>query len=320
MTEKSAKPHQPCDVTVTVSGDRGSGKSYLIAVLAQALRGAGHTATTEDHIPSALKAISDLSQPYNVTFREADPTLRDEATAVLHEAADEITTLRQQNEELRTKASELEQRVLAGIADDYRTNAVFLESATRDREAQAEIAVLRKQVETLRVFQPRLPDAEIARLFSTAMTYMREAVVIEMGRGDLNQQVDALKRKSITMRNEAEAREREAEAMIRHAITGERPAAVTPATIQAERRSAARTLSASDKLALANGADPDLLVGGTTKSAHAAHVIADSLDDHTQAIAEDMARVTAQGLAEGGGEASLASAIERSLIAGAGSN
>lgn len=60
------------EVVVTVSGAKGSGKTTLIAVLAQALSGAGHTVTVPEDTPSAMRAIADLTRQYDVRFDEAD--------------------------------------------------------------------------------------------------------------------------------------------------------------------------------------------------------------------------------------------------------
>lgn len=271
MTDKT----KPCDVTVTVSGDRGSGKSYLIAVLAQALRGAGHTAITQDHIPSALKAITDLSRPYNVTFREQAAEKVEEVVGVLNDAVDEITTLRER------------------VADLEENNEYLLAQVAHLRVVQPERA-------------PALPQAEVDRLITAALTHVRDATIIEQQRHELQRRADDLKAQSRKMHDEAEARGREARAMLFHALTGERPATVNPTLDRMRRQVASRALSAEDKLAIANGADPLHIGAGA-----AGLIIADSLDEEAHAIADDMAEVAAGGSTD----MTMASVIERQLRA-----
>lgn len=262
MTDKT----KTCEVTVTVSGDRGSGKTTLMAVLAQALRGAGHDVVVPDHTPSASRAISDLSLPYRVTFHELEPG--HESLTVKIDSSDVSDALREATEKLAAMRE-------------------LLDQAEQDSAELA--AALSKTTDELNDLRGRIPTpAQAAAMIDKALTFAHESAIIDMDRQEVNRRTDELKAESAKMRRESEARIAEARALIREALTGERPRAKTPADIQMERRAAARQLSAQDKLALANGARP-------------------------VTAAE---QVVAAALGEGG-EASLASAIERELTAAA---
>lgn len=236
-------PQQACEVTVTVSGERGSGKSYLIAVLAQALRGAGHEAITPHNTPSAIQAISDLSRPYSVVFLESKPDEKAQAVQAIDGAISEIESLRAQVIKLEAERTALK----AALGREH--GRLF--------ELEQRNAYLEQQVRA-NVTNGLSPD-EINRLINRALTHARDGAKIEEARLEVLRRAESLKTDANKMRDEAEARQREAKAMLYQVFTGHRPAPLTPAQIQMERRNAARTLSASDKLALANGADLDLL-------------------------------------------------------------
>jgi hypothetical protein len=57
-------------ITVTVSGDRNSGKTTLIAVVAHALENSNHRVHKPDHVPNAFAAIADLHEQFDITFVE----------------------------------------------------------------------------------------------------------------------------------------------------------------------------------------------------------------------------------------------------------
>ncbi len=74
-------------ITITVSGERGSGKTTLIAILAQALSNAGHAVATERHVPNGTTAMLDLREQFVLTFNEVDadadtPTVEDVISVV----------------------------------------------------------------------------------------------------------------------------------------------------------------------------------------------------------------------------------------------
>lgn len=284
--------NKTCEVTVTVSGDPGSGKSTLIAVLSQALIGAGHAVDVPYGTPTAIQAITDLSRPYLVTFAEQDG------------------------------------RIVAPPADAEAANAKIARLEERLSEFRA---ALLERTQQLSEAQARIPDPAVAaELVRKALTFARESAIIERDRQDLNRRTEDLKAESAKMRDEADARMVEARDLLTEALTGYRPPRKTPAQRQMERRAAARNLSASDKLALANGKTP---------SSAEEHVIAGAIDDNAVAIAEAMAQdgqgvgyrppvpaqttpLTAREAAWAGpevaaratGESTLASLIERSLL------
>lgn len=230
MTDKT----KTCDVTVTVSGARGSGKTTLMAVLAQALRGAGHEVDVPDHTPSASRAISDLSLPYRVTFRELEPgqeslTLKIDAgdvSGVVEEAAAQIKALQE-----------------------------AFDLAQQDK---AELAItLMERNQALQDLRQRIPDPDAAAaLIAKALTFARDSAIIDRDRQEVVLRTESLKQESAKMRRESEARLAEARALMMEALTGRPQAKKTPVDVQMDRRAAARQLSADDKLALANGARP----------------------------------------------------------------
>lgn len=289
MNEKN----KTCEVTVTVSGDRNAGKSTLIAVLSQALLGAGHGVNIPKDTPSAISAIADLSRPYLVTFVE-DYGQEGAPTGDLEAAITRITKLSVTLDEFRARNVDLVQEVTALKA-----------------ERDAALA--------------RVPDsAAVAAAISKALLYARESAIIDRDRQELVQRTESLKSESAKMRRESEARMHEADLTLRAAFTGTAYAPASPAQIQVERRAAARHLSASDKLALANGAEP--------RTGHEA-VVAAALDENAQTVAEAMYEDAGVGYREAveamaqtraddaaspldvgfPGEVSLASLIERSL-------
>lgn len=299
MTNKNAT----CEVTVTVSGDRNAGKSTLIAVLSQALLGAGHGVNIPKDTPSAISAIADLSRPYLVTFVE-DYGQEGAPTGDLEAATAKIARLEERVNEFRDKNIELVQEV---------------QTLTVDRDAA----------------QARVPDsAVVAAAINKALLYARESAVIDRDRQELTRQTEDLKSRASKMRHEADARMKEAELSLRAAFSGtfsvdrvstaQQQVARRAATVQQERIAAARHLSPEDKLALANGAEP--------RGAHEA-IVAAALDENAQTVAEAMYEDAGVGYREAveamaqtrahdaaspldvgfPGEASLASLIERSL-------
>ncbi|UTC28597.1 P-loop containing nucleoside triphosphate hydrolase [Brevundimonas phage vB_BpoS-Marchewka] len=316
MTDKN----QTCEVTVTVSGDAGSGKSTLMAVLAQALRGAGHEVVVPENTPSTTRAISDLSRPYRVTFREAKPGAETLTVVVdTKDIADELEGLVERTEGLAEALTAARQEAAEASARATKSEAKLGEF----REALIERS---KELHDLR---ERIPSPARAEMMITeALTYARESAIIERDRQEVVRRTEDLKSESSKMRDEATARLKEAHALLTHALTGARPRVKTPADIALERRAAARQLSATDKLALANGASP---------VTSAEQVVASALDDSAQSIAEamfedagmgynDAVEAMAQARAADAAvpltqseavwkEASLTSAIERDLDA-----
>ena len=299
MNEKN----KTCEVTVTVSGDRNAGKSTLIAVLSQALLGAGHAVNIPKDTPSAIRAITDLSRPYLVTFVE-DYGQEGAPTGDLEAATARIAKLSATMDEFRARNIDLVQEVTALKA-----------------ERDAALA--------------RVPDSTaVAAAISKALLYARESAIIDRDRQELNRQTEDLKSRASKMRHEADARMKEAELSLRAAFSGAfsvdrvstapQQVARRVATVQQERIAAARHLSPEDKLALANGAEP--------RGAHEA-VVAAALDENAKTVAEAMYEDAGVGYREAveamaqtrahdaaspldvgfPGEASLASLIERSL-------
>jgi hypothetical protein len=223
--------------TVTVSGDRGAGKSTLISILAQALQGAGHDVSKPDHIKNASQAISDLHHKFKVHFVEAE-----EAETVTLTLAADTSPLRE-------------------IIERNETLERMVEAANkREAELRAQLA--------------KYPSPEeAAKRINHAITHVRDATLIQVQRENINRHVDSLKSESAKLRRESEARLHEANLSLTYALTGELKPSPTPASIQNDRRAAARQLSAEDKLALANGAAPK-----TAAEAVVAEVAAPTMD------------------------------------------
>ncbi|UTC29591.1 P-loop containing nucleoside triphosphate hydrolase [Brevundimonas phage vB_BpoS-Bambus] len=289
MTDKN----QTCEVTVTVSGDAGSGKSTLMAVLAQALRGAGHEVVVPENTPSTTRAISDLSRPYRVTFREAKPGV--ETLTVVVDTKDLSNDL----SEYVDRTERLAEALTAARQEAAEASARAAKSDAKLGEFRQALIERSKELHDLR---ERIPSpARAEAMITEALTYARESAIIERDRQEVVRRTEDLKTESSKMRDEASARLNEAHALLTHALTGARPRVKTPADIALERRAAARQLSAQDKLALANGASP---------VTSAEQVVAAGLDGHAKTIADSMVEPGSSG------EASLASEIERGLDEG----
>jgi regulator of replication initiation timing len=87
-------------ITVTVSGERGSGKTTLIAVVATALENSGHAVQKDRFVPNASRAVAELHEQFDITFVEQYDGQR---RPVIHEAA----KLRATIEELRGQVAGL---------------------------------------------------------------------------------------------------------------------------------------------------------------------------------------------------------------------
>lgn len=215
--------------TVTVSGDLGCGKSTLISILAQALTGAGHEVSKPDHIKNASQAISDLHHKFQVHFVEAEPAA--------FEALETADVLAETDERLQSALDRL---------DEERADHAKI------------VASLTEQNEALRARLARYPSPqEAADRVNKAITYIHDAAVLDADRARTNRQIEDLKTASAKMRRESEARINEATRSLLYCMTGELRPAPTPSDIQTQRRAAAAQLSAADKLALANGAQPN---------------------------------------------------------------
>lgn len=246
--------------TVTVSGERGCGKSTLIAILAQALEGAGHAVSKPDHIKSAAQAISDLHHKFNVRFVEAADG--ESVTLTLDvDNAPVAEALKQAQQQIAACHADM-QRVSADNTEKTRllsqANRVNAELQSRLDDATSRLALLES------ASPPLLAPGDADRLITRVISYVRDAALMERQREDLHRSAEDLKNQSRKLRDESEARVREAEALLTQALTGRRPTPITPAQVQVERRAAASRLSAEEKLALANGADPAHL-GGSLK-------------------------------------------------------
>lgn len=114
-------------ITVTVSGERGSGKTTLISVLSHALESSEHRVVKPEGTPAAYAAIADLHEQFDITFVETGEIANDVSFPVLMTDAEldaeidkafhdirsaaefqsQLTQARRQQNELRFRTLEL---------------------------------------------------------------------------------------------------------------------------------------------------------------------------------------------------------------------
>lgn len=127
-------------ITVTVAGDIASGKTTLIAVVAEALRSTGHHATVPQQSLGAR--IDSLEELFDVTFIEQDSSTFDRK---VEDAIRLRTDLMRKDYEDRIKRLEIDARFLKGLVDHAS------KTIPESREALAELALLvAKQARRLR--------------------------------------------------------------------------------------------------------------------------------------------------------------------------
>lgn len=108
------EPGRKRPITVTVSGPRTSGKTTLIAVVAQALRGSNHLVKTPAHVPSAAAAIADLHEQFDISFVESDdPPIVNRYTDEINALKAERDTAREAAERAWTEVATLREQLTA---------------------------------------------------------------------------------------------------------------------------------------------------------------------------------------------------------------
>lgn len=138
-------------ITVSVAGERSSGKTTLIAVVAQALRNADHLVQTEPHVPSGAMAVRDLHEQFDVTFVEAYETdgsaeavARGEAPATATDAINDRDYATKT--EMRAEITALKRQLIA-LGESHAKQSQMLYAST---SANAELEAVRVgQVERL---------------------------------------------------------------------------------------------------------------------------------------------------------------------------
>jgi predicted nuclease with TOPRIM domain len=127
---------------VTVSGERGSGKTTLIAVVAQALENSGHKVAKGPYVPTASRAIADLHEQFDVTFVEQYDTDAD------------VEGLRQRNHELAERLAEFRENNIRVVEE---SRVIVNEAA----QLRATIEELRGQVAGLSNENARLRESNV---------------------------------------------------------------------------------------------------------------------------------------------------------------
>lgn len=237
----SANKRRKRPITVTVAGERGSGKTTLISVVAHALENSGHKVAKGPYVPNATRAIADLHEQFDVTFVEQ------------YEADTEVEGLRARNRELTERLAEFretnirvveESRVVVNEAAQLRAtieelrgqvaglsneNARLRESNVRyakvDEDLRAanlayaaENADLR--VENHELSRTRVPPQDARRQIDMAFEEVRQAAYIEMERNRLRTQADELKQRARKLGHEGDARLDGARQRMMFALTG----------------------------------------------------------------------------------------------------
>lgn len=138
----SANKRRKRPITVTVAGERGSGKTTLISVVAHALENSGHKVAKGPYVPNATRAIADLHEQFDVTFVEQ------------YEADTEVEGLRARNRELTERLAEFRETNIRVVEE---SRVVVNEAA----QLRATIEELRGQVAGLSNENARLRESNV---------------------------------------------------------------------------------------------------------------------------------------------------------------
>jgi chromosome segregation ATPase len=230
-------------ITVTVSGERGSGKTTLIAVVANALENSGHRVVKDRFVPAASRAVADLHEQFDITFVE-----QYEPESVSDQLVHEAATLRATIEELRGQVAGLsgERSRLAEdnrrlIAQDEKLREQVQQGALYAANLLAEIETLREanvdyagdngdlRVENADLHarlkhsgpsRARVTPQEARRQIDMAFEEVRQAAYVEMERNRLRTHADDLKQQARKLGQEGEARLAKARDRMLFALTG----------------------------------------------------------------------------------------------------
>jgi predicted nuclease with TOPRIM domain len=242
-------------ITVTVSGERGSGKTTLIAVVATALENAGHAVQKDRFVPNAVRAVQELREQFDVTFVEQ----YDGQSDLIHEAA----KLRATIEELRGQVAGLSGE--RGRLDAHNRRLIEEDEKLREQVQQGTLyaANLLAEVEALREANInyagengdlRVENQELNARFNNAVNDLvrteraraaiseqtgvwmspqearqqidmafeevRQAAYVEMERNRLRTHADDLKQQARKLAQEGEARLCKARDRVLFALTG----------------------------------------------------------------------------------------------------
>lgn len=210
-------------VTVVVSGERGSGKTTLIAILAHALENSGHAVQKEPHIPRASAAIADLHDQFDVVLVEDETNHIAGAPSTNWEA--ECARIVAVDEKLRAEVVSLT------AAKDAALRMLRDEQKAGD-DARAEITNLKAENEVfgLEIDQLTHDNARLRKIrpdigaleeqIGIAFAEVREAAILDMDRRRVRRIADERMAESVKLRNEADARFAKAQQRMRLALMG----------------------------------------------------------------------------------------------------
>jgi len=278
MTENTTSPvpGRKRPITVTVSGERGSGKTTLISVVAHALRGSDHIANVPDHVPNVTQAIADLHEQFDVTFIEGD--LADlEIEHLLEMITARDATIAKQRVEIEGLNNELDSHKEALAASIANANTAWarvseviaerdaalrgvqdLEKDVERKKALLEFgqnqyekleAQRREDVEAAQAANVgSMTQAVAAQVIEKAFAMVRDAGAIEARRGAVKAQMDEAREQYRFLGEEAEKRRTVARRSLMKLLTGEEVTVSTGTVMSAEER-----LLAANTAAMAEG-------------------------------------------------------------------
>jgi chromosome segregation ATPase len=155
----AARRRRKRPITVTVSGERGSGKTTLIAVVSAALENSGHQVQKDRFVPNASRAIADLHEQFDVTFVEQ------------YDPDSDATNLRERNRELTERLAEFRENNIRVVEE---SRAVAEEAA----KLRATIEELRGEVAGLSIENSRLRN-QSAETLSRELADVRAKLIGE---------------------------------------------------------------------------------------------------------------------------------------------
>lgn len=192
-------------ITVTVIGDRGSGKTTLIAVVAQALENSGHLVSKPEHVPNATRAVMDLHEQFDVTFVERDMTLDQEVA--------------RENANLRASIDELRGMVAGLKGENGRLRGSNSLLVGTDEKLRAEIAALKQALSEAMSVVP-ITRAKVREQIDMAFEEVRQAAYVEMERNRLRTAAEDLRHQARKLGHEGDARLQKARERMLFALTG----------------------------------------------------------------------------------------------------
>jgi energy-coupling factor transporter ATP-binding protein EcfA2 len=217
-------------ITVTVSGERGSGKTTLIAVVAQALENSGHLVNKPDHVPNATTAVADLHEQFDVTFVERyEADVRELGEAL---QAAEVERLKAECARLAEIDEKLRAEIVAVSAARDSAFSLLRDEQNAGDEARAELTKLRWENEVNAVtidalssenaslHKSPIDPARVSEQIEIAFAEVRDATMLDMERRRVQRLVDERKAEAVKLRVESDARFECARKRVQLALSG----------------------------------------------------------------------------------------------------